>query len=431
MNIATSLLKPKSVFVNYNFLLLFSGKVISILGDQIYAFSLSWYVLEKTKSSIAQSLLLVIGYLIGALVSPLGGIFADRFARKKILVWMDIVRGGIVIIAAILVYLQMMEIWMIYVSVIIEAVCGSIFSPTASAIIPNIVEENQLTQATSMDYFVGSFCTIIGMVISGILYTLIGVAAIFLLNAISFFISGFLEGLLKIPSVKQTDSEKKNSSIYQELRQVIKSLHEGYQYVKTNKLIYKLTFMYAVYFFVGYPLGLVYVPYTFNVILEALPLQYSLALGANFLGALIGSMIAPRLLNRYKLRSSIFWGILIFSVGYLIVAALVFTPLKGYFDNWEITILWAIISIVIGIGMAFFNIPTQVIFQKHTSDEYRGRFWGLQSSIINFSIGMGFLVGGILAKYVWMGFLFAGSSLALIAIDLWAVNMKEIKEFKN
>jgi MFS family permease len=252
MNIAAGLLKPKSLFVNHNFLLLFSGKVISILGDQIYAFSLSWYILEKTKSSIAQSILLVIGYLIAAVVSPLGGILADRFERKKILVGMDIVRGGIVLIAALLMYLQMMEIWMIYVSVIIEAFCGAIFSPTASAVIPNVVEENQLTQATSMDYFVGSFCTIVGMVISGFLYTLIGVAAIFLLNAISFFISGFLEGRLKIPSVKQTDSVKQNSSIYQELRQAIKSLYEGYQYVKTNKLLYKLTFMYAIYFLALY-----------------------------------------------------------------------------------------------------------------------------------------------------------------------------------
>jgi hypothetical protein len=82
-------------------------------------------------------------------------------------------------------------------------------------------------------------------------------------------------------------------------------------------------------------------------------------------------------------------------------------------------------------GMVSFNIPMNVIFQKHTLDEYRGRFWGLQSAVIAFSIGMGYLVGGILGQSLWMGFLFAGSSLAIFTIDLWAVNMKEIKEFHS
>jgi len=151
MSIAAVRLKPKSVFENNNFMLLFSGKIISQLGDQIYAFSLSWYILDITKSSIAMSMFLVINCLIGAVISPFGGIIADRFARKKILVWMDVIRGIILTITALLLYLQMMQLWMLYISTIILAFCGSIFSPAVSAIIPNVVEENQLLQASSMD----------------------------------------------------------------------------------------------------------------------------------------------------------------------------------------------------------------------------------------------------------------------------------------
>jgi MFS family permease len=430
-SIAAGLLKPKSVFGNNNFMFLFSGKVISQLGDQICAFSLSWFILDITKSSLAMSIFLVINCLIGAVVSPFGGIIADRFDRKKILVWMDIVRGIIVAFASLLLHLQMMQIWMLYVSTIILGFCGAIFSPTASAIIPNVVTENQLTEASSMDLFVGNFSSIAGMVIGSILYSLIGIAAVFLLNAISYFISGVLEAIINIPLIKQTGSIRKNSSLYREFRQAVKSLHEGYQYVKTNKLLYNLTLVYAVYFFIGFPLGYIYVPYTFNVILKAIPLQLSLALGATFLGCLIGSFIVPLFLKRCKLKSAIFGGMLIFSFSYLIVASIIFTPLKGYFNNWEITILWAILSIIVGVGMISFNIPINVIFQKHTLNEYRGRFWGFQSSIIAFSMGMGYLIGGVLAQNVWMGFLFAGSSLAIFTIDLWAVNIKEIKEFNR
>jgi DHA3 family macrolide efflux protein-like MFS transporter len=215
MSVAADLLKPKSVLINNNFRLLFSGKVISQLGDQIYAFSLSWFILDTTKSSLAMSIFLVIHCLIGAMVSPLGGIIADRFDRKKILVWMDVLRGIIVTITALLLYLQMMQIWMLYVSTVILDFCGAIFSPTASAIIPNMVEENQLTEASSMDLFTWNLSSTIGMVIGSILYNLIGVAAVFLLNAISYFISGVLEGIISIPLVKRTGSVNKNS-LYRE-----------------------------------------------------------------------------------------------------------------------------------------------------------------------------------------------------------------------
>ncbi len=423
--------KLQSVFANLNFRFLFSGKIISQLGDQICGFALSWYILDITKSSLAMAMFLVINCIIGAVVSPFGGIIADRFERKKILVWMDVIRGIVVTITALLLYLQMMDIWMLYVSTVITAFCGAIFSPTASAIIPNIVKENQLAEASSMDLFVGNFCSIVGMIISSILYQLIGVAAIFLLNAISYFISGVFAVFINIPPGKWAGAAGKNAAFLQEARQAVKELFEGFQYLKTNKILYKLTLVYAIYFFIGFPLGYIYIPYTFNVILKAVPLQLSIALGANFVGCVIGSIIVPRLLHLYKLKSAIFWGMLIFSCNNLIMAALVFTPLRSYLNLWEITIIWGILAIIVGIGMISFNIPINVIFQKHTLDEYRGRFWGLQSAVIAFSMAMGYLVGGILAQSLWMGFLFAGSSLAIFIIDLWAVNIKEIKEFNN
>jgi MFS family permease len=110
MSIAAARLQPQSVFKNPNFLFLFSGKVISQLGDQIYAFALSWFILDITKSSLAMSIFLVINCFIGAVVSPFGGIIADRFSRKKILVWMDAIRGIIVVLSTLLLYLQLMQI---------------------------------------------------------------------------------------------------------------------------------------------------------------------------------------------------------------------------------------------------------------------------------------------------------------------------------
>jgi hypothetical protein len=63
---------PQSLFHNRNFLLLFTGKIISLLGDQIYSFALSWYVLDLTKSSFQMAAFLAINTLAVALVAPFG-----------------------------------------------------------------------------------------------------------------------------------------------------------------------------------------------------------------------------------------------------------------------------------------------------------------------------------------------------------------------
>ena len=197
------LLKPRSVFTNRNFLLLFSGKLISQLWDYIYAFALSWYILDLTKSSLQMAAFLVISTLVVAVSAPLGGIVADRYNRKGIMVWMDVLRGIVVIAAAFLLSQHMLQIWMLYLSAIILGFCGAMFSPAAGAIIPNIVEENQLTQALSANQFTASFCTMTGMVISGLLYNLIGISIIFVLNAASYFISGVLEACVRISFIRR------------------------------------------------------------------------------------------------------------------------------------------------------------------------------------------------------------------------------------
>ncbi len=423
-------LKPPSVFGNRSFILLFSGKIISMLGDQIYAFALSWFILDFTKSSLTMSLFLVINTLVGAIISPFGGGIADRVNRKNILIWMDVIRGIVVVLAAALLYYQLIQIWMLYICAIILAICGSLFAPAASAIIPNVVEENQLSQATSMDQFVGSFCMIAGMLISGLLYNLIGITAIFLLNAVSYFSSGILEANLKIPLKVQRI--KNNFSVSREFGKVLAELGEGYQYVKQNKLTLKLTLMYALFNLVVFPYALIYLPYAFNVVLKATPFQLALAIGSAFIGNMIGACLVQVFSGRYKLKTSIAWGLFIWSFCILVITGLLFLHLvKGRFTIWEFTLIGSGLAVIGGTAFMFCCIPINVIFQKFTLDEYRGRFWGFQSSITALTTAAGFLIGGLLAQKVWMVFLFLSTSVALGLVDLWIANVKEVRELKD
>jgi MFS family permease len=143
------------------------------------------------------------------------------------------------------------------------------------------------------------------------------------------------------------------------------------------------------------------------------------------------SFIVPAFLKKYRLKNAIFWGLFVFGASQVIMILAVFTALKVYFDNWHLTYLMFCLSIAMGVAVTFFNIPIGIIFQRNTSDEYRGRFWGFYSSITSFTIPVAYLLGGFLAQQLPLVVIFVSSTILLFLLDIWAVNVKEVRELKE
>jgi DHA3 family macrolide efflux protein-like MFS transporter len=419
--------KKPSIYHNRDFMLLFSGKVISLLGDQIYAFALSWYILSVTKSGLKAGVFLFIDALSMAFVSLFGGAIADRYSRKAIMVWMDLIRGLLVAAAAILVAHGQLRMWMLYLSAGLLGSCGGIFNPAASAIIPNLVEDDGLPEALALNQFSWSFCAISGMLAGGILYDAIGIFAVFILNAASYLASGLLEACIALKPGPRM-ARAKLDSLGREGRRILGELRQGYRYVRGDRLLFSLTLLSAIYNTFVMPLGFVYIPYLFNVLLRAEPLQLSLATGTIFIGMMGASILVPAFLKKYRLRDALLWGLLVLALCQAILPLAIFTPLRAYFDNWGITCLMVGLSIPMGVAISFFNIPIGIILQKKTSDEYRGRFWGFFSCLSSLVIPLAYLGGGFLVQRAPIAFAFLGSSAAFLLLDLWVVNAREVRE---
>jgi MFS transporter, DHA3 family, macrolide efflux protein len=422
--------KPSRVLGNRSFALLFAGKIISQLGDQVYAFALSWYILDLTKSSLQMAVFLVIDTLVVALVSPFGGIIADRVNRKRILVWMDAVRGVLVLLAAVLLSLHLLEIWMLYVSAVFLGFCGSVFSPAAGAIIPNVVADDQLTEAVSLNNFTGSFCAAAGLLISGMLYSLIGVFAIFVINALSYFISGILEAGVRLSTVA-TAARGAGSSLLFSMKKTVHELKEGLQYVAKNKLIRSLTGFNALFNLFVFPVVIVLFPYTFNVILKAEPFQLALAQSSGWIAVVTGNLLAPLLLKRVRFRTSILFALSTYSACTLLMVPALLPQLRPFLGNWAITAWFCAGGLVLGLAMPFIFVPINVLFQRHTSDQFRGRFWGIQSSLTTATMPLGYFAAGFLAQRVAMAVLFTAVALIMFSVGLWISNVKEVKTLQE
>ncbi len=415
-----------SVLRSRNFTLLFFGKIISQLGDQVYAFALGWYILDLTKSSLQMAVFLVIDTLVVTIISPFGGIIADRLNRKRILVWMDVVRGIVVLLAAFLLYGHLLQIWMLYVSAVFLGFCGSVFSPAAGAIIPNVVEDNQLTEAVSLDNFVGSFCTAGGLLVSGMLYNLVGVFTIFVINALSYFISGALEAGVHLPNVTRT-FRRKTSSFLASVNKAMEELKEGLQYIGKDRLILNLTIFNAVFNLFVFPVVIVLFPYTFNVILKAEPFQLALSQASGWIAIVVSNLLVPLFLKRIKFRTSIFYALLIYSCCTLLIAPILLPQVRPFLTNWAITAWFSAGGLILGFAMPFIFVPLNVLFQRHTVDEYRGRFWGIQSSLRTGMMPLGFFMAGFLAQRVAMTLLFASVAVVMFSVGVWISNVREVK----
>jgi MFS family permease len=424
--------KPAPVLRNRNYLLLFSGKIVSQLGDQLYAFALSWYILDRTKSPIQMAIFLVVDSLTLALLSPLGGAIADRTSRKSILVAMDLVRWTAVLALALVLYAGALEIWMLYVGAVALAACGAVFNPAAGAIIPNLVEADQIPEASSMNQFSWSLCAFAGMLLGGGLYAWAGIKAVFIINAASFLISAGFECFVSARAAPA--GERPLESILVEIERAVRELREGYLYVRKDRLITAFCIMYAAYNALLMPIGFVYFPYLFNVILKATSFQLALSLGSLFAGTMVASIIIPRVLHKLDLRKAIIRGLLLLCACQVFAIAAIFTPLgapfRASFGNWGITYLCTFISFLLGFAMTFFNVPITIILQKRAIDEFRGRFWGFFGSLSSLSVPIGYLAGAALVRALPLWFAYALSTIGFIILCFWLASLRELRGIK-
>lgn len=287
--------KEKSIFRNTNFLLLFTGGLVSRIGNAVHYVGLTWFVLELTGSGAATGIILFLSTIPGVIVSPFGGVVADRVSRKLLIVGMDLIRGIAVIFLSWAIYTDVVTFIHLAVITVILAVCGSFFNPAVSATIPNIVLDRNLQKANSIEHFSQNFSQVIGFALGGILIAIFGVAGVFLLNGISFIISAISELFINIPPVEKTLIKHKTS--------FFSDFKFGVKYLFKHKTILSL-FNTALFLnFITSGIMAVGIPYVFKEVIAVGSKLFGFAQAVTPAGAFIGAIVMnflPEIKKYYK-----------------------------------------------------------------------------------------------------------------------------------
>ncbi len=174
------------------FLLLWSGQTLSRIGDFAYEIIIAWWVLLETGSAAIMSSVLIVSFLPVAVFTVLGGVLVDRQPRVRVMVAADLIRGLLILLAAVLASLGMLELWAIYLLGLVIGSVDAFFQPAYFALLPEIVPEEDLPSAnalTSMSFQLGR---VLGPSLGGLLVALGGVTLGLTINSLSFALGGLL-----------------------------------------------------------------------------------------------------------------------------------------------------------------------------------------------------------------------------------------------
>ena len=135
------------------FALLWTGQTTSRLGDNLYRIALAWWVLEKTGSATAMGTVLVLSQIPMLLFLLVGGVVVDRFPRIRIMFISDLLSGLVITFIAVFSWIDLLELWHIYLASIIFGLVEAFFFPAYQSVVPQIPPSELWTSAISLNGF--------------------------------------------------------------------------------------------------------------------------------------------------------------------------------------------------------------------------------------------------------------------------------------
>lgn len=357
--------------------MIWSGELISSIGSGMTAFALSVYVYQTTGSATYVSLITLLAYLPTVLLSPLGGVLADRYDRRLLMIIGDLFSG--LGLAYVLWNIQTGSDSMlpICIGVTFNAVFVALLEPSFRATITELLTEEEYARASGMVQIAGNAKFLISPALAGILLAVADIRLILLIDIGTFLITVTTVAIVRKSVGKAVKTERQ--SIGREMRL-------GFAEINKSKGIRILIILMSfVCFFVG--------------ILQTLTSPMVLAVSNAETVGIMESLCAVGML-----LGSVFIGILGIKKNFstvLCVAGIlsgIFIALTGV--NKSIFVTGAGIFLFF-LALPFMNTSADVLIRKNIPNELQGRVWGIISLLSQTGTVLAYALSGVLADYVF------------------------------
>ncbi len=405
-----------------NFLLFALGRMVSLIGTGIQEIAIPLYILDLTGSGAYMGIFTMLSLIPSLILMPFAGVIGDRFNRKKIMVSMDFINGAIILTLAMLTYFRDMSIPVLFSSQVLISLVSTMFGTSTSAMLPELVQEDELNKANSTMGGVNSFSMIIGPVLGGIIYGVWGIGFVFLLNGVSFVISAFSELFIKYVKTTEQKTELTAKAFFVEIK-------EGAKFVLSYKGLRYLFIFALVTNLIGSPLFSVVFPYVIRKVIKFSAQQFGLFETFFTIGMLIGNIGMAFVFSKFSTRKNLIFGMFLSLLMNIAFSFLIFPQAVLYFNgaSWEFFGILAFTILMMGFANPIINVPIMTNMQKMVPNELRSRVFSVTGFVAQAGVPLGAVVYGFMLDSIPAHYVFLGASI-LELIFSFVIFLKAPKE---
>lgn len=402
---AVGLPLPKNWLAIISFI--WAGQAASMITSYAAGYAVVWYVTESTGSALVLAVMNICVMLPIGLLSPFGGIVADKHNRKMIMIVADGAIGLISLIAGFIILAGNVSLVLLTLVCVARAIGQAFHSPAMMATMPMLVPDKHLLRINTLDQLLASIAGIGAPAFGIFLYTTMGFSSVMFLDFIGalFAIAGL--ALAKVPTVIDETATQQH---------VIANLRDGFRAVAASRGLLLLIVMVTIGMMIFGPLSAVFPLMTYEHF-SGDGYMASLVEATFGIGMLVGSGILMAWGGGKRLAGLI-------AVAAVIVGATTMAcgllPPTGF-------VAFVVLVTVMAMACAWFNGPTMTLTQRNVPDEKMGRAMGLLNAAMGLATPIGIAIGGVAAELMGVAPFFVVDGIACLVLGLVAYVPKSIR----
>ncbi|MCG1023301.1 MFS transporter [Sutcliffiella horikoshii] len=377
-----SLKLKRATYHLYTFMI---SKLISTFGSQVYAFAISFYILQLTGSATSFATNLLCNILPRTLAGPFAGAITDRYSRKMIVIVSQI--ATTLAITGLLIYTLTsgLSLIAIYTTTSILSLTSMFSGIAFTSSITGLIDQPRIQKATAMNQMAISFAAIGSPAVGGLLYGTVSIPVFLIIFILASIIAVILESTMNFRLFAVVNKiEEQKETMWQ-------SMKAGIRYLRVQSTILVILWISLLinFFFGAFEVGYSY------ILIENLKMQsqhFGFTQGAFSLGMLLMSVY-------FSARKEVKFPLIVSKRGIVGLGAIIgfiALPLLLPMVYWTMFGYYLVLMFCFGILIITVNTPLHVMFQKTIDDDYKGRVFSIVETMSMALTPLGMVIYGVL-----------------------------------
>ncbi|HIW76421.1 MULTISPECIES: MFS transporter [Gordonibacter] len=386
---------------------IWAGQAVSMVTSYAAGYAAVWYVTETTGSALALAIAAICAYLPQGLLSPFGGVIADKYNRKTVMIVADLGIGVVSLVLGFIILMGHVTFGLILFMVVVRSLGQAFHGPAMMAAMPLLVPEKHLLRINTLDQLLMSVASVGAPAFGIFLYTTLGFHSVMFLDFFGAVAAVAGLALAKIPTVHDATTDDQN---------VFQNMRDGWKALSSTRGLVILIAGITVGMMAFAPLGAVFPLMTYDHF-GGDGYMASLVEAAFGIGMIVGSVLLMA------------WGGGKRLAGLIAVAALIVgvtTSTCGFLTP-DMFPAFAVLCAVMAMACAWFNGPLITLVQKNVPAEKTGRALGFTTAALGLASPVGIAFGGMLAEAIGIAPFFMVDGLVCIVLGLLVYLPKSVR----